>query len=251
MKINDDDKVIMNKEHIPVKDFQNKGILFNDDTITKKKKSLNTSKVKAVKEEVKTEVVKDKVLIRQVESEKIEPEKNLVPFNDVAKNKSKFTYMYWKNKIKFMNKNRTIIINMELINGMHKTFQVYTNAEGFLFNGGRYVFDESLAYYNIDFRCYCFDFHERFCLPIKKKLPYNDIQEIIDNIGCEIEYATNPITLERFMVSKVAEGVMKGQAFDEFIRRVQMVLIIILVVVMILLILFVWKTGMLENVNLF
>ena len=47
----------------------------------------------------------------------------------------------------------------------------------------------------------------------------------------EIEYATNPATLHRVLLSKVAEGVMKGEALDNWLRQVRLLVIIILLIV--------------------
>jgi len=146
---------------------------------------------------------------------------------------------------------RTVIANIELFNGMHHTLLVIESSGGFTFRSGKYLFDNESKYYNIQSCTYCYDFHEGFCLPIKRIIPINKIKKVIESAGLtEVEYATNPLTLERFIIAKIAEGVMKGQAIDEAIKRITLMMIIILIAVIGHLLLFMFKTGMLSNVNI-
>ena len=65
-----------------------------------------------------------------------------------------------------------------------------------------------------------------------------------------MEDSTNPSTLENFIVSKVAEGVMKGQQIDVFFKQIKLMLMITMVAVIIHLLLFINASGMMENLKL-
>jgi hypothetical protein len=66
----------------------------------------------------------------------------------------------------------------------------------------------------------------------------------------EVEYAANPSVLERFMTAKVAEGIMRGQMIDEFLKQNRLIWIITMVAAVLMLLLFIFKTGMLKEVPL-
>jgi hypothetical protein len=54
--------------------------------------------------------------------------------------------------------------------------------------------------------------------------------------------------LERFMTAKVAEGIMRGQQIDEFLKQIRLIMIITMISSILMLVLFVQKTGMLKQV---
>lgn len=182
---------------------------------------------------------------------KIEEESNLkkVHYN---KGQSKLGFKYWKNI--FLDKYRStssIIVNMELRNGLFDTLFVGTSFDGFKYKDGLYIIDDELKYYNTSFSSWCFDYHQDFTLPVKRKVPINTIKTAMESSGIsEVEYATNPSTLERFIISKIAEGVMKGQAMDEEMKRQRLLLIITMISSVLMLLLFVFKTGMLQSISI-
>lgn len=146
---------------------------------------------------------------------------------------------------------KVTLINMELSNGFHTTFIVAEEGGGFKYNGKRYIFDDALKYYHITSGLYAFNYHEGFALPIIAKIDLNEINKAVSGSGItEIEYMTNPITLERFTVSKIAEGIMKGQQLDAFFRQIRLLIIITMLVASLNLILFVFKTGMLKQIKI-
>lgn len=187
---------------------------------------------------------------------KIKPQKEIKKeevnksFN-ILKTKSKLSLGYWKGF--FMDKyfpEKIVLVNMELVNGFHRTFVVKEKEEGFQFNKKKYLFDDDNKYYNMDAKLYSFDYHEGITLPIKRKIPVTDIKKVIESTeGIDVEYAVNPATLQRFMTAKLAEGVMKGTQLDEFFRKIQMFLIITMVAVLIHFALFVYGSGMLQNIK--
>ena len=175
----------------------------------------------------------------------------IVPYSP-TKSKSKRSFGYWKDW--YMNKYHTgkvILINMELTNGFHRTFTVLEKDDGFIFRKKKYLFDDENKYYNIDATLYQFDFHEGIALPIRRKIPVTAIKKTLESTeGIDIEYAINPSTLQRFMTAKIAEGVMKGTQLDEFMKKLNMFIIVIMVAVLIHLALFLYASGILQNVKL-
>lgn len=165
---------------------------------------------------------------------------------------SKFEITRYKNwiKEKFFPA-KSVLINMELLNGFHRFFLVKEKENGFKFSGKFYIFDNELKYYCFDSKLWCYDYHQNFCMPIKRKIPVTDVIKTIEESSItEVEYATNPSTLERFITSKIAEGIMKGQQIDEFFKRISMLVIIILIISVIHLCLFLFKTGMLQSIKI-
>lgn len=185
-----------------------------------------------------------------VKAEKIAPE-DVKGFN-LLKSKSKFSMVYWKHW--FIEKYfpaKCVLIHMELINGFHRLFIVVEKEGGFVFRGKKYIFDDDSKYYNMDAKLYVFDYHENITLPIKRIIPVSAIKKTIESTEeIDIEYAINPSTLQRFMTAKIAEGVMKGTMLDEFLRKLQMFILVIMVTVVVHLALFLWASGLLENIQM-
>lgn len=154
---------------------------------------------------------------------------------------------WWKER---RNPHRTLMVNMELINGFHRSFIIVEREGGFQYRGGKYLFDSDSKYYNNDAKLWCYDYHEMFALPIKRIIPVTHVQAIVESIpSSEVEYSTNPKTLERFITAKIAEGIMKGQAIDEWMKQIRVMILIALVAAIIHLILFMQKTGMLQQLS--
>ncbi len=181
-----------------------------------------------------------------------EPDTEVKPFDAIRTGKSKFSVKYWRNHfLERLHPETTALINMELMNGFHKLFIVKENDEGFKYRNRKYLFDNEAKYYVIDTKLWCYDFHENFVLPVKRKIPLTAIKKSLEHSNIsEVEYATNPSTLERFTISKIAEGIMKGQAIDEFMKQIRLLLIIAMVSSLIHLVLFMFKSGMLQQIKI-
>lgn len=206
---------------------------------------------KIIKKNVRAEkVMKKKLTIVKKEPE-ILVDAKIKPFS-ILKGKSKLSYPYWREW--YINKYRVssaVLINMELLNGFHRIFTVLEKEEGFVFKGKKYLFDDESKYYNIDAKLYAFDYHEGLVLPVKRKIPVTSIKKTLESTeGIDVEYAINPSTLQRFMTAKIAEGVMKGTQLDEFFRKINMFIIVIMVAVLVHLALFIYASGILQNVQL-
>lgn len=172
------------------------------------------------------------------------------PFSPIKMHK-KSTFAYWR--AWFIDKYfpaKAILVNMELLNGFHRSFIIKGGDDGYVFRGKKYLFDDDHKYYNMDAKLYAYDYHEGLVLPIKRKIPLQSIKKTIESSDLDIEYAINPSTLQRFMTAKIAEGVMKGTMIDEFLRKLQTFLLVIMVAVLVHLVLFLFASGMLENINI-
>jgi len=155
---------------------------------------------------------------------------------------------------------------------MHRQFLVIENDGGFRYQNKKYIFDNESKYFVIDAKLWAFDFHEAYVMPIKRKvklstkktitieedlgfpikreIPITQIRKTLEHASIsEVEYASNPSTLERFIVARIAEGIMKGQQLDEWMKQLKLFLIITMVAGIIHLILFMFKTGMLSNIG--
>lgn len=177
-----------------------------------------------------------------------EPTKEI---NPVYHKRSKMDFKYWKDKWHEKVAARKVVqINMELVNGFHISMLAVEKEGGFTYRKKQFIFDGDSKYYNMSSKLWCYDFHESFSLPIKRILPVVDIRKTVEAAGVsEVEYATNPSTLGQFVTAKIAEGIMKGQALDEAIRRLLWITIVGAGASIILLLLFAQKTGMFDQVT--
>lgn len=146
---------------------------------------------------------------------------------------------------------KSILINMELMNGDHRTFVTLIGEDNtFSFSGKRYIIDTEKKYYNISAKLFTLDYHEGIALPILRKIPEGAIKDSIEIDHRGVEYSINPATLERLLTAKIAEGVLKGAQLDELFKFFKIVLILTLVISAGHLALFVVKSGMLASVNI-
>ena len=146
---------------------------------------------------------------------------------------------------------RTFLIRMELRSGDHTEFKKTCKESNFVYLGGTYLIDESLKYYVISSKCYALDYHQDCSLPIRRRIDVKKITETIKMSGSlECGASTNPSTLDQFVESKIAEGVMKAQAVDEFLKGIKIMIIIILVLGVVHFLLFIKASGMFNNIKM-
>ena len=147
---------------------------------------------------------------------------------------------------------RTYLINMELRNGMHKTFMITCTQDKFHFMGGRYIIDDEMKYYNITASCYALDYHQDFCMPVRRKIEPNKLKTAMKDTQpdeMKIDSATNPSTLDRFIESEMAKKVMEGQELAAMLKKLFAVGIISMIAIIVHLLMFMKKTGMLDSVS--
>ena len=146
---------------------------------------------------------------------------------------------------------KTMLIRMELRTGMHDEFMITSNTDSFKYLGSTYILDGEQKYFVASSKCYAMDYHQDFSLPIKRKIPVEDIKKTIQAMRIvDVENATNPATLKAFIESKVIQQVMKGQQMDEIFKKIMLWLIVSALASLIHLILYMVKSGMLNNVKI-
>ena len=139
---------------------------------------------------------------------------------------------------------------MELFNGMNRLFVMKSKGQGFQYKKKHYLIDDDSKYYIIEAKMYCYDFHEGFVLPIKRKIDITGIRKGMQNSEVsEIEYSTNPETLQNFMVAKIAEGIMKGAELDKWMKQIRIMLIVAILTALLHFFLYAQKSGVFEKVT--
>ncbi len=143
------------------------------------------------------------------------------------------------------------LINMQMRNGMHRSFVISTRQNEFKFQKGTYIIDTEARYYSIDNKRFCLDYHQDISLPLHRNLDVHKIKKKLqDDEEYEVETAINPFILQEFMVAKVAEGVMKGQAIDDYLRKMRMMVMITMISSICVLLLQLVGGGMLSGLNI-
>jgi hypothetical protein len=111
-------------------------------------------------------------------------------------------------------------ITMELKKGGKKMFWVNETEDGFLYNEGQYIFDPNMKYpitTTLGNEYSAYDFYEGWPLPFKHEFP---IRKVIDGVKKgmageeiqEIDYATHPPTLLRFVMSDIIKKLFASDA---------------------------------------
>lgn len=157
---------------------------------------------------------------------------------------------WWQKIFYRFKKAKTILVNMELQNGYHTSFIAFVKENGFKFRGKKYVIDPSLYYEHLPTGLFGLDYHEDFALPIKRKFDVNAIQNALkESKITDIELATNPSVLEQFINSKIQDMILRGGQLDAFMRQIRLFVVITGLVCIAHLFLFMYKTGMFQNVK--
>lgn len=190
---------------------------------------------------------------KTVKKPDIDPEKAYVMLKDFnilktrRKKNLKLLKDWWNNR---RHPDKIAMIHIELNNGFHKSFLIKEKEDSFLYKKKTYVIDPEAKYYNIDAKIWCYDYHENFALPIKRKIPIKDIRDVMKSINLnEIEYATNPSTLEKFISSEIAKQVLKSAQLDDWMRRMLTMTLLILVIVTGIGIYILYATGAFANIQ--
>lgn len=142
------------------------------------------------------------------------------------------------------------LINMQLRNGMHRTFVVSTQERYFRFMKGMYIIDPEMRYYHIDSKQFALDYNQDFSLPIKREFNIENLKDDINVQHNQVENSTNPALLKEFLESKVAEGVMRGQRIDDFLRRFQMLILISLLFNALTFVIILFGSGILSSIKI-
>lgn len=170
--------------------------------------------------------------------------------------KEKITKPYTKKSFtdkfkELLSPQKLYLIRMQMRNGMHRSFTILQSKQNFKYSGGAYIIDPQMRYYDIDRGMWVLDFHEDFSLPVSRDIKPALLKRKIESENrIEVENATNPEVLQTFLTSKVAEGVMRGQQIDDFLRSMRIMVAITMVAAVGHFLVFVFKSGMLNSVKL-
>lgn len=139
---------------------------------------------------------------------------------------------YKNRKMKKKHPDKIVLIRMEMNNGQYREFPVIEDEKnGFKRNGNKYIFDLDARYYVIDSNIWAYDFHESLTMPVKRRIPVNEIKSSMEHSNItEVENAINPVTLERFIKSEIAQGILQGAMIGKLFK-VMLILIIITLVI--------------------
>ena len=218
-----------------------------------KKKSVKELQAEILKLEREEQKIKaDKVLeLEESRLQALRAKKEKDNLDLVKKSESYFTVggLLSKYRRKFKGA-QVILANMELLNGHHTTILAVVDDKGkFKYRGGTYIVDDTLKYYHLGYKDYLLDYHQGFTMPIKRKIPLNDINETVQQtkIG-GVQFATNPSTLKTFLVNNVVQSAIQGASITDFFRQVRLLVILAAVSSVIHLGLWMYQSGMFSGV---
>jgi hypothetical protein len=163
---------------------------------------------------------------RQLEAKELK--NNFKRFKNLIKRES-FTDIkgYLREMKDNKNPDKTILINMELRNGMHRHFVIALQGDRFEFEKGNYIIDDSFKYYDVDSKIYCLDYHQDCALPVKRRISLNNIKDSIAKSNIDIINAINPFNLADWMINLAISKIVKGEEFMKFMQFVKMWMIIL------------------------
>jgi len=192
---------------------------------------------KAKKLMIKADLIEEARKLRDkrkpVEANK-EDRVNLIP-------KEGFFKKLFKKKIK---EKKALLINMELVSGFVEHFLIEIKDESFTFNKGTYIVDLSQSAWDLTAKVYALDYHEGFCLPIKRHVDIGKLNTaIINSKEYDCETATNPSNIRQFMLSNIIEQVIAGARLSKWLQAMRLMVIVILIIVSVSLLILFFKMG--------
>jgi len=193
---------------------------------TKKQKEWPYQELKSVKKEEKLKVAKWKFL------------------------KGKFSLSFIRDRLKAKYSRDTLIINMQIAPNEFESFVVSEKDDKFTYKHGQYVIDKDLMEYNKSFRMNMLNYVKGVSIPIKKAIDKEAIKQSIINQDQDIQISINSNSLKQFVKRKISEGVMESGFEDIFLKKIQFIMYIVLGVTAIHFLLFVYGSGMLQNIKI-
>lgn len=222
--------------------------------IRKKRNKLSNQKVKIIKEIVYVNKYLDSDLteLKHLENKKFYYEAKDKDF--FAKRASFFLNLldirgYLNRRMRRKHPDKVVLIRMEMNNGQFKEFLVAEDEkDGFKHSGKKYIFDLDARYYVINSNIWAYDFHESLTVPVKRTIPVNEIKSTMEHSDItEVENAINPVTLERFIKSEIAQGILQGATIGRLFKVMLILLIIILVISAIGLLIGLYDSGVIQT----
>lgn len=171
------------------------------------------------------------------------------PYN-VLKLEPFYTLKRWGQEWQqFNDRKRCVLIDMELNSGDFTTFLVREIEGGFTFKNKQYTLNPDMKRYNWDAKMYFYRFHEDLSAPVDIRINVKKIKDSMSAAGLDdIEYALNPSTLKKFLVSKVVEMILKGAELDRWMRMMFWICLFTLIASAITLIVLLGHAGVFEQI---
>jgi hypothetical protein len=192
---------------------------------------------------------KPKVKKEQIQTHKMYQEAS--PSDAFSRQKGIFKRVFSFHRAK-SNPQRTVLVRMQLKNGRHKEFiAVEDEKKGFIYNSGRYVFDDDAKYFVIDSNIWAYDYHESIAFPIHRSIPAESIKKALESKSSvtEVENAVDPAILERFIRSEIAQGILRGASLGALFKMLVVLVIIVLLIVFIDVAVDIYASGIIQNMR--
>lgn len=144
------------------------------------------------------------------------------------------------------------LINMELRNGNFSLLNISTNHDFFEYDDGIYIIDDDAKYYVQSAKKWCLDYHQDFTAPIKRRIKVNQILKDISDTGIlEVEKATNPLLIKRFIEKEVIQQAIKGAGkLQEELNLIKLLVIVTCILTLVSTIIIIKGSGMLSQIKM-
>ena len=170
---------------------------------------------------------------------------------------------------------KTVLIRMEMSNGMFREFLIEEDLGFFYFRKNQYVLDFPMRYFIIERNIWAYDFQEYISIPHKKKIvmsedvekllkklelafkkpkdarmEINEVKSLIENSKLiDMEDSLNPTTLKRFTDSEVIKQVLQGAALGKIFKIMFILTIIIGFLLLLTLLIVSYDAGLFEKIG--
>lgn len=128
---------------------------------------------------------------------------------------------------------RKILITMMLNTGRRISFWIIEKKDHFIFNGGRYMIDQSAMYEDASNNTKALDYHEGISIPIRPP-EYSELKKK----NFDVKALLDPSVLETTSTSNVIKNIVQGTEDESLKKMTFMIMIILVCVILMLLMLF-------------
>lgn len=152
---------------------------------------------------------------------------------------------------RYVKGSRSVVANFELMNGHHTVCLVVVDEHGaFTFRGKTYITDDSLKYWNSAFKEWVYDYHESFTMPIRRKIPLNEMNLAMQQTNAQgVSFATNPTTLRTFLTNNVVQSAIQGASITNFFKQIRLLALVAAIAAVIHLLLWANEAGLFNSLK--